>query len=242
MINIAICDDENIIVSQIESILINTCSKKSIPFDIDVFYSGYGLKKEISKGTKYDLIYLDIQMKNCNGITVAEYIRKIDNNVLLVYVSGHEKYMIELFRLDVFAFIKKPIENKNFENVFLEAFKKICSQKVYFTFSYKKEEYKILCIDILYFESIGRKVNVHIKSGNIEKFNGKLSDVEEIVKNGKIPFLRIHQSYLANYHCIKSRSKTEITLIDGTKLPISEDRRTNISQQYCKLLEDEINV
>lgn len=242
MINIAICDDEHIIASQLENIIINICNKENIPFDVEVFYSGQGLKQQISEGTKYDLIYLDIQMKNCDGITVAKYIRKIDNNVLLVYVSGYDKYMIELFRLDVFAFIRKPIENKNFENIFLEAVKKICNQKLYFSFNYKKEEYKILCIDILYFESIGRKINIHINNGNIEKFNGKLSEVEEFLKEGKIPFLRIHQSYLVNYHCIKSRSKTEITLIDGTKLPISEDRRKNIGIQYGKLLGDEINV
>lgn len=242
MINIAICDDENIIVSQIENIIFNICKREGIPINTDVFYSGRALEKEISSGTKYDLIYLDIQMTNGDGITTAKNIRKMDENVLLIYVSGYDKYMMELFRLDVLAFIKKPIDNKYFENIFLDANRKICNNKVYFSFYYKNEEYKILCIDILYFESSGRKINVHVRNDSIEKFNGKLSEVESWLDKGKIPFLRIHQSYLVNYHHIKSRSKTEVTLIDGTKLPISEDRRKNFGEQYGRLLGGEVDA
>ena len=129
MIKIAICDDENIITSQIDNIILDICNRESIPFDTDVFYSGQGLEREISKGTKYDLIYLDIQMASGDGITTAKNIRKMDENVLLIYVSGYDKYMMELFRLDVFAFIKKPIEDKHFENIFLDANRKICNSK-----------------------------------------------------------------------------------------------------------------
>lgn len=181
-------------------------------------------------------------MANGDGITTAKNIRKMDENVLLIYASGYDKYMMELFRLDVFAFIKKPIENEYFESTFLDANRKICNQKLYFLFHYKKEEHKISCIDILYFESNGRKINIYVRNGSVEKFNGKLSEVEMWSGDGKIPFLRIHQSYLVNYHHIKSRSKTEITLIDGTKLPISEERQKNFGKQYGRLLGGEIDV
>ena len=242
MIKIAICDDEEIITSQIDNIIHEICDQEDIQVEIDVFFSGQCLEKEIEDGRKYDLIYLDIQMNNMDGIMTAKNIRKIDENLLLIYVSGHDKYMMELFRLDVFAFIKKPIDYYNFEKIFLEANRKICNQRVYFSFRYKSEEYKILCIDILYFESSGRKISIYTKGGNVEKFNGKLLEVEEQLKGGKIPFLRIHQSYLVNYHHIRSRSKTVVTLINGTKLPISEDRRKNFGKQYGKLLGGEVDA
>lgn len=242
MIKIAVCDDEKIITSQIENIIDDICIREGIPFDIDVFFSGNGLEKEVLNGTKYDLIYLDIQMDNGNGITAAKNIRKLDENVLLIYVSGYDKYMMELFRLDVFAFIKKPIKRENFEKVFLDANQKICNQRVYFSFYYKNEEYKISCIEILYFESNGRKIYVHTKDGGMENFNGKLSEVEIWLKNGKVPFLRIHQSYLVNYHHIRSRSKSMVTLINGIKLPISEDRQKSIGNQYSRLLGGEVDA
>ena len=178
MIKVAICDDENIIASQIDNMILTICSKETISVETDVFYSGDSLENEISRGTKYDMIYLDIQMKDGDGIATAKSIRKIDENVLLIYVSGYDSYLMDLFRLDVFTFIKKPIDADLFANTFLDAHRKIGNNRFYFVFRYKNTEYKIPCIEVLYFESKGRKINLHGKSGKMGFFNGKLSDVE----------------------------------------------------------------
>lgn len=97
-------------------------------------------------------------------------------------------------------------------------------------------------MDILYFESYGRKIKIHLKDGSLESFNGKLSDVEKELDNGKIPFLRIHKSYFVNYHYIKARAKTEIILTDGTRLPVSREIGTRFGAQYTRLLGGEIDV
>lgn len=242
MIKIAICDDENSITGQIENLIYDICHENGIAVDIDVYNSGADLEKKITAGIYYDLLYLDIQMNNGDGITTAGKIRELDENVVIIFVSGYEKYMIELFRLDVFAFIKKPIEEKTFIQTFLEANGKISKKNFYFSYRYKNEEFKIPCKDIVYFESKGRQINIHTRNGEIELFNGKLSDVEMKLEEGKVPFLRIHQSFLVNYHQVKSRTKSEITLVNGVKLPISDERQKKISEEYGKLLGDEINV
>ncbi len=242
MIQIAVCDDENAVINQIESLLVSVCDKEGMRADIDVFYSGSTLEKEVLSGTRYDLIFLDIQMESGDGITAAKNIRKTDENTLLIYVSGYDQYLMELFRLDVFAFVKKPIEAAAFQNLFLEAYQKICSKNFYYSFRYKSEEHKILCRDILYFESSGRQVRIHCHDGSVRVFNGKLSEVEEEVRRGKNPFLRIHQSYLVNYFLIRSRTKKEVVLVNGERLSISEDRQKNFGLEYGKLLRGEIDV
>lgn len=73
-------------------------------------------------------------------------------------------------------------------------------------------------------------------------FNGKLSEIEENMSAGKVPFLRIHQSYLVNYHWIKLRSKSGVTLTDGTVLPISEERQKEFGKEYGRLLGGDISV
>jgi DNA-binding LytR/AlgR family response regulator len=57
-----------------------------------------------------------------------------------------------------------------------------------------------------------------------------------------VPFLRIHQSYLVNFRLVKARSKTHVTMIDGSKLPISADRLGMFNKQYSKLLGEEASV
>lgn len=242
MLTIAICDDEQKIASQIEAFLFDLGQKQEILLETDVFYSGRALEEQVVHGKRYDIIYLDIQMENGDGIAAAEAIREKDETALLIYVSGYEKYMMELFRLDVLAFLKKPIDPARFEKVFLEACRRINRQRFYFTYHYKNAEYKVPCTDIVYFESNGRKIIIHRREADAESFNGKLSEVEAQLNAGKIPFLRIHKSYFVSYHYIKARTKTEITLTDGTKLPISKDRGSRFGQQYGKLLGGEIDV
>lgn len=121
MLSIAVCDDENTITGQIETLLCSIAKKHGISIEIDVFNNGLSLESQVLDGKKYDLIYLDIEMSSGDGISTAENIRKRDENALLVYVSGYEKYMMELFALDVLAFVKKPIETARFEKVFLNA-------------------------------------------------------------------------------------------------------------------------
>lgn len=241
MIHIAICDDENVIVNQIESIVLNVCNLRGIPVDFNVFYCGGSLEKSVFLGFKYDIIFLDIQMGNGDGVTAAKNIRKLDENVLFIYVSGYGKYMIELFQLDVFAFIAKPIERKILSEFFLKAYRKVCNNMYYFSFRYKNEDYKIPCKDILYFESRGRRISTYLQKGEVKSFNGKLSEVEKKLSVGKTPFVRIHQSFLVNYYLIKSKSKTEVTLLNGTRLPISADRQKSFNRQYSKLLGGEID-
>ena len=242
MIKVAICDDDNLFAHQLENIILNTCDKESIKVDTEIYLSGFTLEKGILTSQKFDLIYLDIQMENGDGISAAKNIRKMDDNVIIIFVSSYDRYMMELFRLDVFAFIKKPVEPDSFSKTFLEANQKICSKNFFFTFKYRNQEFKIPCKDILYYESRGRQISIHEKSGEVHVFNGKLSDVEKNLEKGKIPFLRIHQSYLVNYFLIRSRTKSEIILINGTILSISEDRQKKFGIDYGKMLRGEINV
>lgn len=99
-----------------------------------------------------------------------------------------------------------------------------------------------MCKNILYFESKGRQVRVYERGGKTQFFNGKLSHVEEVLRSGKIPFMRVHQSYLVNYLWIKSRTNNEIVLITDERIPISEDRRRAFNKQYGQVLRGELCV
>lgn len=242
MVKVAVCDDENGNINVIEKILLEASETHHIPLNIDVFYRGETLEKAIIYGAKYDLLYLDIQMGEKNGIVTVQNIRKVDENLLIIFISSYDRYLIELFRLDVFDFIKKPIQPDVFIKAFLAANQKICNKKIYFTFKYKNEEHKVLCSEIVYFESNARQIQIHMKNGEIEVFNEKLVKVEEQLRTGKIPFLRIHQSFLVNYHWIKICTKTKVVMTNGQQLPISEERQKNFRKYYARLLGGEIMI
>lgn len=92
--------------------------------------------------------------------------------------------------------------------------------------------------DILYFESSRRLIKIKGKNES-GKFYGKLNMVEKNLENGKIPFLRIHQSYLVNFRFIKEISFYKVVLFDGTELQISEERQKNVREKYNILMKGE---
>lgn len=100
MIKIAICDDDINIAAKIEDRLEKNGKENLLRISIDVFYSGEGLRKSYSNGERYDIIYLDIEMAAMNGVQVAKFIREMDKYVVIVYISSHEEYLIQLFEVE----------------------------------------------------------------------------------------------------------------------------------------------
>lgn len=78
MLRIAICDDDKILVTQIEEMLNRYLDKKMIDRYIEIFYDGASLERIYEKGDRFDIIYLDIEMSGKNGIEAAKSIRRLD--------------------------------------------------------------------------------------------------------------------------------------------------------------------
>lgn len=244
MISIAICDDDKALTGVVEELLRRIAAEHGIDVVCEVFFDGVSLIKAVVEQRMYfDLVYLDIEMENVDGICTAQALREMELPILIVYLSGHDEYLKELFRTEPFCFLSKPIEEKKFLGVFLSAFDRIQKRTGYFTFSYNKAFHRIPFDWISCFESNGRVILIHmVGKENVlqqDRFYGKLDEIEKQIasKNGR--FLRIHQSYLVNFDYIQIAASTEVVLLDGSRIQISEDRRKGVRARICALFEEE---
>lgn len=239
MINVGICDDDLIFATKIETMLIKISKSQLIEMNIEVYSDGCELWNDIQNRNTFDLLYLDIEMLQVNGIDVARKIREKDMDVIIIYISSYENYFIQLFEVEPFRFIKKPVDEKIFYDYFNKAYNRILGSDLYFEYKFNKVLYKIMLKDVLYFESSGRLIKIKGKDEN-GKFYGKLNMLEKKLENGKISFLRIHQSYLVNYRFIKEISFYKVVLYNGMELQISEDRQKSVREKYNVLIGGEV--
>lgn len=234
MYRIAICDDEPVICSQIERIVLDYGRKMFQNIDVDVYFSGEELCKYLENETYYDMIILDIELKKLNGIDAGRRIRNELKNeaVLIVYISGKDTYAMELFDVRPMHFLVKPITTERILKVLekgLELSSKLCQ-----TFQYQKGHHicKVALKDILYFESLDRKIRMVTNEGE-EIFYGALADI--FSKIGKYGFFSCHKSYLVNYHHVIKFEYEKLTMKDGESLSISQPKRKSVRAMQMRL-------
>lgn len=231
MLNIAICADDIEVTGYLEGLLYKNTESLFIQMDTEVFGDGRELVKAVSSGIQFDLIYLGIEMRGQDGISAAKEIRQIDSNVLIVYVTSHSKYMLDSFEVRPFRFLLKPVNEKIFIDCFYKCIREIAKENYYLRYKYQKTNYKILSADILYFESQKRKIRIVTVHGTDEMY-GRMDEIQKYMEKGNRVFLRVHQSFLVNYDHIRQLASDKIIMDNGCEIPISVNRRKDISGQY----------
>lgn len=105
---IAVCDDDKLLTGEIDGQLQRIQQKMGISFETDIFFDGETLWEAIEKHGSYDIIYLDIEMENMDGITVARKIREQDPYTILLFVSSYDSYYEQLFEVEPFRTFTIP--------------------------------------------------------------------------------------------------------------------------------------
>lgn len=230
---IAVCDSESVICKTIYDMIKAVPVPKNIRFEIDCFTSGEDLCEEMTS-CAYDLIFLDIELPQMNGIAVGKYIREDLNNetVQIAYISSKQQYAMELFEIRPINFLLKPITSDKAQKIIYKFLKLNSVDTQIFKFKVRQEYIKIPLSEIIYFSNHGRTVTLVSKNKSYA-FYGTLDDIYNKLKIEN--FLYIHKSFIVNYRYVRRYEYEQITLLDGKVLPISQPRRKPIRTIISKI-------
>ena len=203
------------------------------PCEIDEFESGNEFINLGINMTKYDIVFLDINMDEIDGIETAQEIRKVSNDIFIVFVTAFINYAVEGYSVNAIRYILK--NNENFAELIFECIDAI-SKKM--NDSVKKKEFKFsegvknISLELLlYIESKLHKLNFHIMEDKLNTYSlyGKLDEFEKELEDKA--FLRIHR-YLINMKHIVSIYRYKAVLNNGIKLKISKDRYKFVNEKF----------
>ena len=126
---VAICDDENVWVNRIEEHLIRF-KKSHKDIEWEVFYSGEQLVEHYSRGERlFDILILDIELKELSGIETALKIREADKKAAIFFMTSHTKYVYDCFKPAPANFWVKPVEYEVLRDDFEEVIRKSADMK-----------------------------------------------------------------------------------------------------------------
>lgn len=173
-------------------------------------------------------------MKGMNGIEFGERLRREFANEVtqIIYISSHESYAMELFKVRPFGFIVKPLTYQKVYGALKKVLIFLNSTNQLFEYKISHTTYRVPIKNILYFESERRKINIVLQD-DLMGFYGSLSDIESQL--AKYDFIKIHNSYLVNYRHIIKFEYTRVMMSNNTILPISQSNRKKVRQIQIKL-------
>lgn len=236
MLEIGICDDDHLLLAEMESRLYELGGKSEVKVKVESYTDGEEIVEAVYGGKRFDIIYMDVEMKNIDGLIAARKIREVDRSVHIIYVTSYDSYMKEAFQAAPIGFIVKPINEKEFIETFHHILKLIGKNDKYYRFRYDRSDYKISLKNVIYFESKRRVTEILCEDGSYKLYKN-LETIQKELKEQNVRFVRIHKSYLVNYWYIARFSSYNVELMNGNHLPVSRSRRKEVEDSLCEIME-----
>lgn len=224
----AVCEDETNFADHL-SALVEEILKEHSP-EIDRFFDGVPLLKKISEQYKYDLIFLDLNLENSDGMDTAMEIRKYDKTVPIIFVTGIENRAAEGYSAAAFDYIFKPDADKKLPQVLKRYCGEYFAQPLTVTDA-DNRTHVVAPSEALYLESDGRGTLWHTKT---EKIRSAASINKSAAMLPEDKFIQIYRSIYVNISEIKRIDSDRLELSDGSVLPLSRRRRRDTVSAVMK--------
>lgn len=226
---IAICDDNAEIGREIFLLAKQSCPKA----EITLFSAGEELIKE---KIYFDIIFLDIEMGQLDGIETAKRLRKENRSgkkSVIIFITAYSDYMEQAFDVNAFHYLLKPVNKEKFIRVFSSALKELESTDPFIVVKVFGDSQKLLLKDIYYIESSNKKAVFHTKKGMLEAYR-KMEELEQELTGS---FFRCHRCFLVNMESICAYSCEKIKLINGETLILSKKKYPEFVKAYMRYAE-----
>lgn len=223
MIHIAIVDDEESYVSEIQKYLNQYSRESGETIKTTVFNDGDSIVHKYR--SQFDIILMDVEMRFMDGMSAAEEIRRADSEVVIIFITQTPQYAIRGYAVEALDYLLKPISYFAFSQCLgraISRMKKRRSKPI--TVNIKGGTARFDAHDIYYVESSGHSMIYHTSSGSYES-SSTMREIEESLS--ELGFFRASKWYLINLAYVDSYRDGELVL-GGTALSVSRARRREL--------------
>ena len=177
----------------------------------------------------FDIIFMDIELPDINGVLASEKLRAKDDNVALVFVTNLAHLAIKGYSVSAADFIVKPVNYYKLSALLTKLVKNIkANRNDYITISTANGIERISLTRLMYVEAEAHRITFHLTERNIT-YSGTLTACERLLPQQN--FVRCYQSFIVNIRYVESCGNTDLTLSDGTAIPVSRIRKKQVLQK-----------
>ncbi len=225
MIKFAICDDEPAMARELASYLARYLEEHEVTaYSVSNFSSGRAL---LEAADGFDVIFLDIQMEEPDGMETARLLRRQGDHSLLVFVTVLMELVFDAFQVEAYDYLTKPLDAARFARTMDRVLQTLEQRTAASIVIQQGSGCEVVPLsDVVYCEVLGRKVYLHKADGTITGYYDRLEQLERRV-DGR--FFRCHRSYLVNLDHVRGCQAGQVLLSQGERIPVSRLRERDLT-------------
>lgn len=211
----AVCDDSAADRQYLSDLVRQWARSAGHTVTIAEFPSAESFLFHYAEEKDYDILLLDIEMGNMDGITMARRLRRENDTVQIVFITGYSDYIAEGYEVDALHYLMKPTGRDKLFSILDRAAEKLKKNEKVLTLETGGETIRIPVYQIRYADVQGNYVTIHASVDVTVKMT-----LRELASELDDRFYRAGRSLIINLTRISRVTKTEIRLSDGTALPL----------------------
>ena len=212
---IAICDDCAADRQYISDLVSRWAANTAHNVQISLFSSGENFLFCYAEENDFDILLLDIEMDQIDGVTMAKQLRKDNDTLQIIFITGYSDYISEGYEVAALHYLMKPVKEEKLSSVLDRAVEKLAKNERILNFELNSEMIRIPVYQIRYADVYGNYVTIH--TSEALKIKMTLGELEKELDER---FYRAGRSVIVNLTLISRVTKTDIRLNDGTSIPL----------------------
>lgn len=228
---IALCDDDELELSNIQSLLDSYQKKHNISFTCKEFHSSFELASQ-APNVRYDIYLLDILMPHMTGMELAREIRGFDRAADIIFLTTTPEFAVESYTVKATNYLMKPVLPDAFFSTMDDIIRaKAQEQEHFLVLTSRIGIHKVHLSELIYVEAQNRKVIYYTTSGEQIVCTDLFSSVcDNLLQHHE--FIQVHRSFLVNMNYIRSIGITDMQLHNGKNIPLAQRRVNDIKKHY----------
>lgn len=212
---IAVCDDSQSDREYVSGLVREWGKTRGAEIHMDLFPSAEAFLFHYAEHKNYDILILDIEMGEMDGVSLAKTLRRENETVQIIFLTGYSDYIAEGYEVAALHYLMKPVKKEKLFSVLDRAADKVQKNETVLNLESGGEMVRVPIHQLRYADVMGNYVTLHAK----EEYTVKMT-LGELEKQLDERFYRAGRSVIVNLTAITRVTKTEIKLSDGTAIPL----------------------
>lgn len=231
---IGICDDDIELRNNLENKIKDIYSKYEVTLEFYGYDNGEEFLNAVEGETgKFEIVFMDIDMPKISGLEVAKNLHEKFPETILIFVSAHEQYVYESFTYSPFRYIRKYRIDAELRLALDAAYEKLeIIQDRFIVVRTDDAQIRLNHSDIMYYETEGRKINIHMSNGCNYLISKTMKEFVEEMNDDN--FIKIHSGGMVNCKFVQQYSNNDLTLDNGERLIVSRSGMKELKSGLTK--------